>query len=92
MIELHAVLTRKLGHSRATASRVLESLEVPVVPADATLVIRAASTAERHDISIFDAMIVEAAVLGGCEEVLSEDFADGAVLSGVRIVNPFRID
>lgn len=90
MIELHAVLTRRLGHSRATASRVLDALDLPVVPADADLVMRAASTAEQHELSMFDAMVLEAAVLGGCEEIWSEDLADGAALRGVRVVNPFR--
>lgn len=90
MIELHAVLTSKLGHGREAAARVLGMLDLEVVPADAGLVQRAAKTSVAHDLSIFDAMILEAAVSGGCEELWTEDLADGAILRGVRIHNPFR--
>lgn len=89
LIEPHAVLTKKLGHTRATAERVLGALDVDVVPTDATLVRRAASTATNHQLSIFDALIVEAASLAGCQVLDSEDLADGATVRGVRIVNPF---
>lgn len=90
LIELHAVLTRKLGRTRAQARRVLEAIDLDVVPADAALVRRAAATAEVHGLSIFDALILEAAVAGGCDELWSEDLAHGSTLRGVRIVNPFR--
>ena len=89
MIELHAVLTRKLGRTRADAAAILEALDLPVVPADGALVRRAATTAAAHDLSIFDAMVLEAAAHGGCQEILTEDLAAGSVLRGVRIVNPF---
>lgn len=42
-----------------------------------------------HKLSLYDAMIVEAAVRAGCAELLSEDLQAGAVIAGVRIVNPF---
>ncbi|WP_436700871.1 PIN domain-containing protein [Nocardioides sp. BYT-33-1] len=90
MIELHAVLTRKLGRSGETASRVLDALDLEVVPADAALVRRAATTAAAHQLSIFDALVLEAAVAGGCDELWTEDLADGSTLRGVRIVDPFR--
>jgi predicted nucleic acid-binding protein len=32
---------------------------------------------------------VRAAVVGGCQRVLSEDLQNGAVVQGVRIENPF---
>ena len=40
-------------------------------------------------LSFYDALIVQAAVAGGCQRVLSEDLQHGAVLGGVRIENPF---
>ena len=40
-------------------------------------------------ISFYDALVVQAAVAGGCQRVLSEDLQHGATLGGVRIVNPF---
>jgi predicted nucleic acid-binding protein len=40
-------------------------------------------------VSFYDALIVQAAAVGGCQRVLSEDLQHGAVLSGVRVENPF---
>ena len=90
LIELHAVLTRKLGMPRTDVLTVLESLRLNVVPADTALVLRAARTASEHDLSIFDAMVLEAAVEAGCSELFTEDLAEGSVLRDVRVVNPFR--
>ena len=38
----------------------------------------------------YDALIVEAAIASGCACLFSEDMQDGAILGGVRIVNPFK--
>jgi len=40
-------------------------------------------------ISLWDALIVEAASRAGCERVLSEDLDAGQAIRGVRIENPF---
>lgn len=45
--------------------------------------------AERFGFSVWDAMIVAAAVEGGCETLWSEDLQDGMVVEGVRVRNPF---
>lgn len=88
MIELHAVLTRKLGRTRADAEAILGAIDLPVISADAPLVRRAASTAAAHDLSISDAMVLEAAASSGCAEILTEYLATGSELRGVRVVNP----
>ena len=45
---------------------------------------------ERYRLSIYDAMIVAAALLAGCDTLVSEDMQDGLVIDGsLRIVNPF---
>ncbi|MFW0792313.1 PIN domain-containing protein [Gordonia sp. CPCC 205515] len=88
LIELHSVLTRKLGRTRADAARVLNALRLEVVPTDADLVRAAAATADAHELSIFDSLILEAAARSGCDELWTEDLSDGATLRGVRIVNP----
>ena len=46
--------------------------------------------AERHSLSIYDAMILASAQLAGCAVVLSENLQDGQRLSSLRIRNPFR--
>ena len=42
-----------------------------------------------HTISIWDALILQAARQSGCVQLLTEDLQAGAVIGGVRIVNPF---
>ncbi len=92
MLELHSVLTRKLRPrwSAQDARTVVDELSVlQVVIADARLVCRAAATTEKYGFSIWDAMIIEAAVESGCSELWSEDLAAESTIKGVRVVNPF---
>lgn len=47
--------------------------------------------AERHNLSIYDAMIAASALDADCDTLWSEDMHDGMVLAGrLRIVNPFQ--
>jgi len=39
-------------------------------------------------LSLWDALIIEAASRAGCERVLSEDLDTGQLIRGVRIVSP----
>lgn len=43
-----------------------------------------------HALSFWDALIVQAARVSGCVQLLSEDMPSGALIAGVRIVNPFE--
>lgn len=92
LLELHAVLTRKLGHDRARAEEVLRAVDFPTVRADRSLVLAAAATAAADQLSVFDALIVEAAARAGCDELWTEDLTHGQTLRGVRVVNPFLVD
>ncbi|MDO5627178.1 MAG: PIN domain-containing protein [Mobilicoccus sp.] len=92
LLEWYAVVTRKFTPPvpAGEAAEVLSELaELTVVPADAELVVRAGRTSVAHQLSIWDAMIIESAALHGCPTLWSEDMADGAVLRGVTIRNPF---
>ncbi len=62
----------------------------PVVPLTLETHKLGLSLAERYQLNIYDAMIVAAAKLAGCTTLYSEDMQDGAVLEGVRVVNPYR--
>ena len=42
-----------------------------------------------HGLSFYDALVLQAAIAGGCQQLLSEDMQHGATFGGVRIVNPF---
>ena len=48
--------------------------------------------AERYKLSVYDAMIVAAAILSGCDTLYSEDMQDGLLIDDqLRICNPFPI-
>lgn len=42
-----------------------------------------------HQLSFWDALIVQAARQSGCVQLLTEDLQGGSVIAGVRVVNPF---
>jgi len=91
--ELFVTLTRKLPGSMPPemAGQIIDGLRTQtVVPLSEALVAAAIDTSIRHQLSYWDALIIEAAVAGGCTTLLTEDLADGTVIRGVEIVNPFR--
>lgn len=92
LLEWFSVATRRLAHplpAQVALTELDKMTRLVVVPTDAELVTRAARTSVDAQISLWDAMIVEAAVLAGCGKVLSEDLGAGQVIRGVRIENPF---
>ena len=50
----------------------------------------AVASSRRFKVSYWDAAIIEAARMLGCDTVLSEDLSDGQSYGGVRARNPFR--
>lgn len=56
------------------------------------IVLEAARGVQDHQLSYYDAQIWAAARLNQITLVFSEDFQDGALLEGVRFVNPFSSD
>ncbi len=44
---------------------------------------------ERYGLSYWDALIVAAAQIAGCDRLLTEDLSDGQSLGGVIVMNPF---
>jgi predicted nucleic acid-binding protein len=43
-----------------------------------------------HQFSIWDALVIRAALNGGCRILYSEDLQDGRRIDGLEIVNPFK--
>ena len=78
----------RLAHEAAVA--LIESwLRFRVVETGVPLVQHALASALRWQISYWDAAIVEAARIGGCPTLLSEDLQPGMNFAGVTVVNPF---
>jgi predicted nucleic acid-binding protein len=63
----------------------------PVVETTGLIVLEAARGVRDYQLNFWDAQIWATARLNQCQVVLSEDFNTGAVIEGVRFVNPFDI-
>ena len=78
----------RLAHDSAVS--LIESwLRFRVIEPTVSLVQQALATAARWRISYWDAAIVEAARIGNCPIVLSEDLQPGMNFAGVTVRNPF---
>ena len=78
----------RLAHDPAVT--LIESwLRFRVIETTVPLMLHALATALRWRISYWDAAIVEAARIGGCSTLLSEDLQPGMNFTGVTVENPF---
>ncbi len=90
--EFYVTITRKLERpvpSAAAREAVDRLSRFPVIPLDRDLALAAIDTAQSHQLSYWDSLIVEAARVGGCRTLLTEDLNAGSEIRGVEIVNPF---
>jgi predicted nucleic acid-binding protein len=90
--ELYVTLTRKLGVplGASEAGDIIAAMgEMPVTHADTAMVLTAIQLSQRHQLSFWDAMIVESARKSGATVLLTEDLQHGQVIEGVRVENPF---
>ena len=78
----------RITHEQAV-SLVESWLRFGVIETSIPLVQNALATAARWQISYWDAAIVEAARMGGCHVLLSEDLQSGMNFAGVVVENPF---
>lgn len=61
----------------------------PTVQVDVTLVLAASKLEERHTLSFWDALMVEAARRAGATRLLTEDLQAGRQIGDVKTSNPF---
>ena len=90
--EFAAVASRKLHMSWIEIREVLAQVRAvcAVEPVTIETHERALRLAERYGISIYDALIVSAALLANCKTLHSEDMQDGQVIERqLTIRNPF---
>lgn len=64
----------------------------PIFDLTPLIVLEAARGARDHGLAYYDAQVWATARLNQVTILFSEDFSDGQVLEGVRIVNPFAVD
>ncbi|USU09018.1 PIN domain-containing protein [Sphingomonadaceae bacterium OTU29MARTA1] len=91
--ELTTVLRRKQKMSWPETRRAVDLVlkQCPsIVVLDLDLHRLGVRTAERHKLSVYDGMIVAAALIAECDIFYSEDVHDDLIVDGrLRIVNPF---
>src|SRR5437879_3807671 len=88
--ELYVNLIRKKLSAREAKEFVTDYLRWTVVHNDPSLLLEGISIVERYKISLWDGLIIAAAIRAGASEVWSEDLNDGQDYGGVRVVNPLR--
>lgn len=90
LIELYKTLVRKQKLSDATAELVILAYsDWTCINSDVGLVHDAITLSIRHKTSIWDAMVISAALRSGAQTLLSEDMQHGQRFDSLTIVNPF---
>lgn len=94
LAELANVALRKLDLPADDAYGLIERLETifPVYPLTPAIVLEALRGVRDHQLSYFDAQVWAAAKLHQADVVLSEDFAAGSTVEGIRFLDPFDTD
>lgn len=90
--EFASVAARKLKMSIVEIREVLATIRsvCTVVPMSEETHDVGLQVAEKHGLSVYDAMIVASALLAGCNTLVSEDMQHGQVLDGrLKVRNPF---
>jgi predicted nucleic acid-binding protein len=92
MNEFANVARRKRNMSWPSIHSTFEAIRsaCAIVPLTLETHERGVALAERHSLSVYDAMIVAAAQLAGCHRLYTEDLQNGQVIDGVTIVDPYR--
>jgi predicted nucleic acid-binding protein len=91
LIELFNVLTRKQKIPVVTAQAlVLAHTTWPIVHSDLALVQAAMQRVAQHRFSIWDAMVIEAALRAEAQTLYTEDLAHGQQFGALTVVNPFQ--
>jgi predicted nucleic acid-binding protein len=90
--EFYSTVTRKLRSAitREIARDLLRSYSSwAIQPLTADDVVSASLLEQSHQLSFWDALIVQAALLAGAKKLLSEDLQHGRSIGEIRIENPF---
>lgn len=90
--EFYVTVTRKLGHpmpARDAEAAVHELAALEVVPVDAPLVLAGIARSRGDRLSLWDSLVIEAALQAGCGRLLTEDLQAGRRFGSLRVENPF---
>lgn len=89
--EFASVASRKLAMTIAEIREILSAIRAActVMPLDIATHDLGLDIAERHRFSIYDALIVAAALRAGCAILYTEDLQQGQEIEKLQIRNPF---
>ncbi len=90
--DFFVIVTRKLGTplTQAEAERAVRDLSaLEVVVSDSELVLDAIAHSRRYRLSLWDSLIIRAALRGGAEVLYTEDLQNGQVFEDLTVRNPF---
>ncbi len=88
--EYFASATRKLGVPVEAARRKVELYaKLDVVPLGSIDVLGAIDLHRLHRLSIWDGLILRAALISGCRRLYTEDLQAGFRVENLEVVNPF---
>ena len=90
--ELYVIISRRhLLDPQDAADMIATLAQERVVPSSAGFVVRSVGLATRYGISLWDALVVQAAIESECTVLFSEDLQDGMRFGELRVVNPFAL-
>jgi predicted nucleic acid-binding protein len=90
--EFYVAITKKVprpADSELAKVIIQDLLQWRVVINDGQSILDAIDIQRQHRLDFWDALIIQSAIKGGAEVLLSEDFESGRLIEGVRITNPF---
>jgi predicted nucleic acid-binding protein len=90
--EFYVTVTRKLKRPlspKDAAATVDDLAKLPVVQVDLSMVLASIADCEKHRFSLWDSLVLRAAVVAGCDRVLTEDLQHGFKFESLRVENPF---
>ncbi|MBV9158939.1 MAG: PIN domain-containing protein [Acidobacteriaceae bacterium] len=89
--ELFNVLVRKAKRRPARAQTAVLSWRdaYPIADTSAAVMVNATDLATRHNLTIWDSVVLAAAAEADCRLLLSEDLQEGFTWRGVTVANPF---
>ena len=91
LCELYSAATRKKYATHNEAYSFIKELMIvfPVITSSSKTLSLALKSMESHSLSFWDSLLWATAKENDCSLIISEDFQDKFVLSGVKIKNPF---
>ena len=90
--ELYATLLgRRFLEPEDAAEMIATLAQERVIPSTGEFVVRAVVLARRYELSLWDALVVRAAIEAQCGVLFTEDLQDGMRFGELRVVNPFLL-